>query len=101
MIDDRIEKNMNGDEIDRAVAVLNLAVMCTDISPSCRPNVSRILSVLTGKETIDQIRQSMDAQNKKDTDATEVAHKTDVSKSKETTSSSSTSTEIIEDDQTK
>ncbi|EXB41597.1 putative LRR receptor-like serine/threonine-protein kinase [Morus notabilis] len=98
LIDVRLENNMNADEINQAVDVLNLAVMCTDISPSCRPNVSRILSVLTGKETIDQIRQSMDAQNKKDT---EVADKTDVSKSKETTSSSSTSTDIIEYDQTK
>ncbi|PON90217.1 Tyrosine-protein kinase [Trema orientale] len=72
-----VDKRLDGDFVDKqALNILNLAVMCTDISPSVRPNISDVLSVLTGKKSIDDIRS-------RSVDASHVSSKTDASTSME------------------
>ncbi|CAK7344972.1 unnamed protein product [Dovyalis caffra] len=44
---------------DQANTILNLAIMCVDLSPSNRPTMSQILSVFEGEKTVEEISKEV------------------------------------------
>ncbi|KAM6601915.1 hypothetical protein CsatA_021524 [Cannabis sativa] len=66
-----VDKRLEGEFKDREASnILKLAKMCTDIAPTVRPDIADIVSVLSGKKTINEIRsQSLKASNDVGADA--------------------------------
>ncbi|KAF4379212.1 hypothetical protein G4B88_010606 [Cannabis sativa] len=66
-----VDKSLEGEFKDREASnILKLAKMCTDIAPTVRPDIADIVSVLSGKKTINEIRsQSLKASNDVGADA--------------------------------
>ena len=50
-----VDKILTSYDAKEAITMLKLAVKCTNISPSVRPTMSEIVSVLTGEKSIDDI----------------------------------------------
>jgi interleukin-1 receptor-associated kinase 1 len=44
---------------DQAKLVLNLAMMCTDQSPSLRPTMSQVVAVLEGEKTLEDLSKEI------------------------------------------
>ncbi|XP_021800093.1 cold-responsive protein kinase 1-like [Prunus avium] len=53
---DLVDKNLSGIyDAKQAITILTLAVMCTNISPTLRPRMADIVSILVGEKTFEQI----------------------------------------------
>jgi hypothetical protein len=53
---DLVDKNLsNKYDAKQAIIILNLAVKCTSISPTVRPTMSQVVSVLIGDKKIEEI----------------------------------------------
>ncbi|CAK7344982.1 unnamed protein product [Dovyalis caffra] len=54
-----VDARMDRYNCDQANTILNLAIMCVDLSPSNRPTMSQILSVFEGEKTIEEISKEV------------------------------------------
>ncbi|CAB4283209.1 unnamed protein product [Prunus armeniaca] len=53
---DLVDKNLSGIyDAKQAITILTLAVMCTNISPTLRPRMADVVSILVGEKTFEQI----------------------------------------------
>ncbi|CAK7335484.1 unnamed protein product [Dovyalis caffra] len=54
-----VDERMNRYDWDQANTILTLAIMCVDLSPSIRPSMSQILSVLEGGKTVEEVSKEV------------------------------------------
>ena len=56
LVDSRLGRNYDGNQTN---IVLNLAMMCTEQSPSLRPTMSQVVAVLEGEKTLKNISEEI------------------------------------------
>ncbi|KAL6276385.1 hypothetical protein ACE6H2_019986 [Prunus campanulata] len=94
---DLVDKNLSGIyDAKQAITILTLAVMCTNISPTLRPRMADVVSILVGEKTFEQINPpTVDDHRLNVAMASDVCTKADSSTSIDVTSRASTSTKSI------
>ncbi|BFG34680.1 hypothetical protein CerSpe_209540 [Prunus speciosa] len=94
---DLVDKNLSGIyDAKQAITILTLAVMCTNISPTLRPRMANVVSVLVGEKTFEQINPpTVDDHQLNVAMARGECTKVDSSTSTDVTSRASTSTKLI------
>ncbi|CAL8999937.1 unnamed protein product [Prunus brigantina] len=95
---DLVDKNLSGIyDAKQAITILTLAVMCTNISPTLRPRMADVVSILVGEKTLEQINNPPTVDDHQLNVA--MAHgectKADSSTSTDVTARASTSTKLI------
>ncbi|XP_021803376.1 probable LRR receptor-like serine/threonine-protein kinase At1g53440 [Prunus avium] len=94
---DLVDKNLSGIyDAKQAITILTLAVMCTSISPTLRPRMADVVSILVGEKTFEQINPpAVDDHQLNVAMARGECTKADSSTSTDVTSRASTSTKLI------
>ncbi|PQQ06352.1 putative LRR receptor-like serine/threonine-protein kinase [Prunus yedoensis var. nudiflora] len=94
---DLVDKNLSDIyDAKQAITILTLAVMCTNISPTLRPRMADVVSVLVGEKTFEQINPpTVDDHQLNVAMARGECTKADSSTSTDVTSRASTSTKLI------
>ncbi|XP_020421258.1 probable LRR receptor-like serine/threonine-protein kinase At1g53440 [Prunus persica] len=94
---DLVDKNLSGIyDAKQAITILTLAVMCTNISPTLRPRMADVVSILVGEKTFEQINPpTVDDHQLNVAMAHGECTKADSSTSTDVTSRASTSTKLI------
>ncbi|XP_021824172.1 probable LRR receptor-like serine/threonine-protein kinase At1g53420 [Prunus avium] len=94
---DLVDKNLSGIyDAKQAITILTLAVMCTNISPTLRPRMADIVSILVGEKTFEQINPpTVEDHQLNVAMARDECTKADSSTSTDVTSRASTSTKLI------
>ena len=52
LVDRRLASNINEEEV---MAMINVALLCTNVSPTLRPTMSSVVSMLEGKTTVPEL----------------------------------------------
>ncbi|PQQ11528.1 putative LRR receptor-like serine/threonine-protein kinase [Prunus yedoensis var. nudiflora] len=94
---DLVDKNLSGIyDAKQAITILTLAVMCTNISPTLRPRMADVVSILVGAKTFEQINlPAVDDHQLNVAMARDECTKADSFTSTDVTSRASTSTKLI------
>ncbi|CAL8999919.1 unnamed protein product [Prunus brigantina] len=94
---DLVDKNLSGIyDAKQAITILTLAVMCTNISPTLRPRMADVVSILVGEKTFEQINPpAVDDHQLNVAMAHGECTKADSSTSTDVTSRAPTSTKLI------
>ncbi|BFG34678.1 hypothetical protein CerSpe_209520 [Prunus speciosa] len=94
---DLVDKKLSGIyDAKQAITILTLAVMCTNISPTLRPRMADVVSILVGEKTFEQINPpTVDDHQLNVAMARGECTKADSSNSTDVTSRASTSTKLI------
>ncbi|KAH0996858.1 hypothetical protein GBA52_020722 [Prunus armeniaca] len=94
---DLVDKNLSGIyDAKQAITILTLAVKCTNISPTLRPRMADVVSILVGEKTFEQINPpTVDDHQLNVAMAHGECTKADSSTSTDVTSTASTSTKLI------
>ncbi|KAL6276373.1 hypothetical protein ACE6H2_019974 [Prunus campanulata] len=94
---DLVDKKLSGIyDAKQAITILTLAVMCTNISPTLRPRMADVVSILVGEKTVEQINPpTVDDHQLNVAMARGECTKVDSSTSTDVTSRASTSTKLI------
>ncbi|XP_020420794.1 probable LRR receptor-like serine/threonine-protein kinase At1g53420 isoform X3 [Prunus persica] len=94
---DLVDKNLSGNyDAKQAITILTLAVMCTNISPTLRPRMADVVSILVGEKTFEQInRPTVDDHQLNVAMAHGECTKADSSTSTDVSARASTSTKLI------
>ena len=60
LVDPTMESNFREEEV---IAVINVALLCTSISPAVRPTMSSVVSILEGRVHVQDISSSLSISN--------------------------------------